>query len=176
MIAKLIASVAVLSTVLVAGCATTEDANKQVRSQYIGRSADSFFARYGAPNSSYKMNNGGTVYNWRGGETVVTIPAQYKTVETPVYDPWGSSTTRTSTTVTRPDDNTTVTETRTTRSDMRVMQQQVMTSPAREKTLLCEARITTDEKGIITDIAASRDTDGEGFSFSRCAEVFGVKK
>ncbi|MBD0414621.1 hypothetical protein [Oryzicola mucosus] len=160
---------------VLSGCTTTADANKQMRSDYIGRQSDAFFARYGPPSSSYKLNGGGTVYSWRGGQTTVTVPAQYKTVDTPVYDPFGSTSTRTSTTITRPDDNTTVTETRTSRTDIRTVQQQVLVSPAREKSLFCEARITADEKGVVTDIAVSRDTDGEGLSLSRCAEVFGAK-
>jgi hypothetical protein len=52
----------------------------------------------------------------------------------------------------------------------------VMVKPARVEALFCEAQITADAGGMITNIEATRDTDGEGFSLSRCAEVFGVKK
>ena len=41
--------------------------------------------------------------------------------------------------------------------------------------LFCEAQITADAKGIIVNIEAIRDTDGEGFSRSRCADLSHVK-
>ena len=52
----------------------------------------------------------------------------------------------------------------------------VMVAPPRDETLNCEAQITVDRKGTIQTIRISGDTDGEGLSMSRCADVFGIKK
>jgi hypothetical protein len=161
----------------VAGCTTTEEANKAIKSQWIGQTSDAFFSQYGPPIRSFPLNDGGAVYTWRGGDTTRVIPAQYRTV-TPgaPADPLASST-RTTTTVSSPDPRTTVTETRTT--SMRVgvtpQPQQILVQPERVEALFCEAQISVDVTGVITNIQASRDTDGAGLSLSRCAEVFGVK-
>ncbi|PSJ58284.1 hypothetical protein C7I85_20750 [Mesorhizobium soli] len=169
-------AIALLAPAL-AACTTTEEANKAIKSRFIGQPSDVFFSQYGAPLSEFPLNNGGKVYRWRGGETMRTLPAEYTTIGT--ADPMaGKSTTKTTTTVMQPNSSTTVTETRTTTSGVTFggMPQQVMVKPARVEALFCEAQISADAGGIITNIEATRDTDGEGFSLSRCAEVFGVKK
>ncbi|MCQ8781507.1 hypothetical protein [Mangrovibrevibacter kandeliae] len=51
---------------------------------------------------------------------------------------------------------------------------QVLMSPSRVERLGCEAQITVSPQGIINAIRMTRDSDGEGLSLSRCAEVFGV--
>jgi hypothetical protein len=109
---KRLIAIALLSAV--AGCTTTEQANQALKSRFIGQSSDSFFSQYGAPLSSFPLNNGGTVYRWRGGETVQSYPAEYKTVE-PQASPLASQTqTTTKTTVDQPNAKTTVTRTTTT--------------------------------------------------------------
>lgn len=161
-----------------AGCATTEEANKAMQSRWVGQPSDAFFAAYGPPIRSFPLNNGGAVYSWRGGETTRVIPAQYQTVQPAAPAAPLASNTQTTTTVSNPNPNTTVT--RTTTSSMSiglptVQPQQVMVRPERVESLLCEAQITVDAGGVITNIQASRDTTGAGLSLSRCAEVFGVE-
>lgn len=161
----------------VVGCTTTEEANKAIKSQWIGQPSDAFFSRYGPPIRSFALNDGGAVYTWRGGETTRVVPAEYRTVTPPASpDPLAAST-RTTTTVTNPDPGTTVTETRTTSMSIGVspQPQQVLVRPERVESLFCEAQISVNPAGTIANIEASRDTDGEGLSLSRCAEVFGVK-
>ncbi len=161
---------------VLAGCVTTEQAQKAMDSRFIGQPSDAFFAQYGAPQSSFGLNNGGTTYRWKGGETVINIPAQYKTVEQPATG-IGSNKTKSTTTVSRPDANTTVTETNSTTFSMNVAApaQQVLVAPARTVPVFCEAQISVDPKGIITNIRVTQDTQGAGLSISRCAEVFNVK-
>ena len=162
----------------VAGCTTTEEANQAMKSRFIGQPSDSFFSQYGAPQTAFPLNNGGTVYRWRGGETVRSYPAEYKTVETKQAPLASQTQTTTKTTLSQPAANTTLTRTTTTSYGVGAAQpssQQVMVRPARNETLFCEAQITTDSAGLIVNIEATRDTDGAGFSLSRCAEVFGVK-
>ncbi len=170
-----IVAIGVVLAVL-AGCVTTEQAQKAMDSRFIGQTSDAFFAQYGAPQSSFGLNNGGTTYRWKGGETVINIPAQYKKVE-PSSPGVGTSNTKTTTNVSRPDANTTVTETSSTTFSMNVSApaQQVLVSPARTVQVFCEAQISVDSKGIITNIQVTQDTQGAGLSISRCAEVFNVK-
>lgn len=166
---------AVFGLAVLVGCTTTEDANKAIQSQWIGRPSDQFFSQYGMPLSSFTLDNGGTIYRWRGGVTTQNIPAQYRTVDDGADKDEGYE--ETTTTVTEPDYGTTVTETTTTRVSLgRNRPRQVLVSPARTETLFCEAQITVDQAGIVQNIQATNDTTGEGLSLSRCAEVFGVKK
>ncbi|MNT63912.1 hypothetical protein D3C72_2017660 [compost metagenome] len=46
-----------------------------------------------------------------------------------------------------------------------------MIAPPRYEELFCELQITADPSDRIVAIRATNDTDGEGLSFSRCAEV-----
>jgi len=57
-------SVIAISAVALVGCTTTEMANKKMATQFNGQSADSFFLRFGPPASSYKLNDGRTMYVW----------------------------------------------------------------------------------------------------------------
>jgi len=161
-----------------AACTTTEEANKAIKSRFIGQPSDVFFSSYGAPISEFDLNNGGKVYRWRGGETSRTIPAEYMTVGNPSDPMAGKTNTKTTTTISQPNSSTTVTESRTTSSSVSFGgfgPQQVMVRPARVEHLFCEAQITVEAGGTITNVEATRDTDGQGLSLSRCAEVFGVK-
>lgn len=176
-----------ISTLLIAtltlwGCgATTHQAEKSMQASFIGKPSDAFFAKYGAPMSAFKLNDGGTLYRWRGGESTVNIPAQYRTIA-PVAPAMGTETGRSTTTtsVSQPNANTTVSRS-TTRSfsvGMGVgvpLAQQILVSPARTEQLFCEAEITVNAQGLITHVHALQDTHGEAFSQSRCAEVFNVK-
>lgn len=65
---------------LVAGCATTEETNSAIRARWLGQPGDAFFAQYGPPQRSYKLNDGSSVYNWRGGEKTIQHAAQYRDV------------------------------------------------------------------------------------------------
>ena len=149
--------------VAVAGCTTTEDAQKSVAQRWPGQPVDSFFSAYGPPVSNYKLSGGRTIYTWRGGKLDKYIPPDYQIVRRdPFYDPmlgprfgqpfgprfgpWYDD------------------------------PQMVMVSPGRDVRLQCEAQITVNKARIIETISLSGDTEGDGISRSRCAEVFGVKK
>lgn len=54
----------IAAIVALAGCTTTEQANVAVGKRFIGKPADSFFAAYGPPFNSYKMQDGSTLYSW----------------------------------------------------------------------------------------------------------------
>lgn len=150
---------ALAACILMAGCTTTEDAQRAMAQRWPGQPVDSFFSAYGPPLSSYKLAGGRVIYTWRGGRMDKYIPPDYQVVRRdPFYDPmfdrrFGPGF--------RPwfDDP-----------------QVVMVSPGRDVRLQCEAQITVDKARIIETISLSGDTEGDGISRSRCAEVFGVKK
>lgn len=146
-----------------AGCTTTEEANQAIQGRWLGQPSDAFFSQYGPPVSAFPLNAGGTVYTWRGGETVRNVPAQYRPMTQQERE--FAEKQRSPRTVINIGGNMAVDS---------APPGQVLVSPARSEELGCEAQITANSGGIITNIRASRDTDGEGFSFSRCAEVFGV--
>ena len=154
---------ALAACILVAGCTTTEDAQRSVAQRWPGQPVDSFFSAYGPPASSYKLSGGRTIYTWRGGRMDKYIPPDYQIVRRdPFYDPilgpmsgprfgprfgpWYDD------------------------------PQMVMVSPGRDVRLQCEAQITVNKARVIETISLSGDTEGDGISRSRCAEVFGVKK
>lgn len=143
-----------------ASCATTGEAEKSLKTSWEGRPVDSFFAAFGPPASRYALSEGRTIYTWRGGRIDKHIPPDYEIVRT---DPFGDPIIgpRFGPPFRRPwfDDP-----------------QLVMVSPAHDVTLQCEAQITADRKGRIISATISGDTPGEGFSQSRCADLFGVDK
>jgi len=155
----------------VAGCATTEEANKAIQSKWIGQPADSFFTYYGPPASSFPLNDGGTIYTWVGGETTRHVPAQYQTTQPNDANKF----TRSSTETKKNSDGSTTTTTRSTSFGISQPVAPRMISPARTEQLFCELQITTGPDKLIRMLRATNDTDGEGLSFSRCAEVMGVK-
>jgi len=161
--------------VLVGACASTRDADKSAESHFLGKPSDAFFSQFGPPQSSFKLNDGGTVYTWVGGQSTVTVPPVYTTV-TPPMAGTGFGQTQTTTHVSNPSPGTTVTTTRSHSFSIGVpTTQQVVVTPAQTIQVFCAAQITTDAKGNITHIHATQDTRGAGMSMSRCAEVFGVR-
>jgi hypothetical protein len=151
---------ALLATcLLMAGCTTTEDAQRSVAGRWPGQPVDSFFSAYGPPVSNYKLSGGRTIYTWRGGKLDKYIPPDYQIVRRdPFYDPMLGP-----------------------RFGPRFAPwyddpQMVMVSPGRDVRLQCEAQITVNKARVIEAISLSGDTEGDGISRSRCAEVFGVKK
>lgn len=48
---------AALAVAAAAGCAGTQEAEKSMATQYLGKPSDTFFARYGAAQSSTKLNS-----------------------------------------------------------------------------------------------------------------------
>ena len=162
-----------LCLAVLAACTTTADTNQVLKSRWIGQPSDLFFSRYGPPLRSFALNDGGTVYTWRGGETTRTVaPARRSTLGQPSA-PFASRV-RTTTTVTHPNANTTVTKTRSSSFSVGLQPAvgQMLVQPPRVERLFCEAQITGDAGGTIRNVEASRDTAGAGFSLSRCAEVF----
>ena len=172
-----VAAISAVAAVALSGCVSTQDVSRSLATRYVGQPSDAFFAQYGPPTNSMRLNDGSTVYNWHGGDSMIMVPAEYKTVDTPASPPLaGNSTTRTS--VSHPDENTTVTNSSTTSWSLGGSaggSQQVLVRPAYQKQLYCEARITADPQGRIVSVEATQDTQGAGFSISRCAEVFNVK-
>lgn len=169
-----VAALGVLATIM-GGCTTTEEANKAIQSKWIGQPVDSFFTYYGPPVSSFPLNDGGVIYTWVGGETTRYVPAQYQTPQPANQD--ANRVTRTTTETLKKADGSTVTTTKT--SSFGISAQPIapqMISPARTEELFCELQITTGADKTIRMLRATKDTDGEGFSLSRCAEVMGVKK
>lgn len=154
-----------VSSLVFSSCTTTEDANNAARSRWLGQPVDSFFAAYGPPIDEYPLSSG-KIYTWRGGDKTRYIPPTYSNPEP------ASTVVRTQT---RTDGSgQTVTQTRVITRDP--FWQPQMISPPQYQQLFCELQINTDKAGVITAIRASNDTDGDGFSLSRCAEVLGVTK
>ena len=127
-----------------AGCQTTEKAAQTLKSEWIGQSADSFFVQNGPPVTGFPRDNGGQIYTWRGGEATSVRPGSFQTRTVPTQTLDGRRTTTTTTTY----------------------------QPPRQFNYVCEAQIVADPQGIIESIRISRDSDGMGLSFSRCAELF----
>ncbi|MEX6505894.1 hypothetical protein [Jiella sp. M17.18] len=150
-----------LLVVALAGCTTTEEANQAIQGRWIGQPSDAFFSQYGPPVSDYPLNGGGKIYTWQGGDTVRDIAPQYR----PMTKQELEAQKKAPRMVINIGGNGMADE---------APPGQVLVSPGRSEHLGCEAQITTNPAGIITAIHTSRDTDGEGFSLSRCAEVFGV--
>ena len=86
----------------------------------------------------------------------------------------GSSQTQSRTT--HPAPGTTVTRSTTTSASIGLpaLTEDIVVCPAEWIHLVCEAQISVDDKGIIEQVRISRDMEGRGFSFSRCAEVLGT--
>jgi len=156
-----------------AACQSTEDANIGLQSRWLGQPVSQFFVENGPPVSSFELDNGSTIYTWRGGEKSYTRPAQV--VTRPAGTGTSTSNTRSRTTTSNPSPGTTVTRTRTTSTSFG-FEPTVTTvvRPAQTVTLVCEAQLTANQSGTITNIRISRDTEGDGFSFSRCADLFAL--
>jgi hypothetical protein len=163
---RLAAALAALTTL--AGCTTTEEANTVIQSRWVGQPVELFFSQYGPPVSEFSMASGNVIYTWRGGDATRYIAPTYTTppANQPAY-----GTTTTTTEVTKPRRGRTETKTTTTSVGVTVPQQPQMISPPRYEELYCEVQITADPSERILAIRATNDTDGEGLSFSRCAEV-----
>ncbi|MAW89329.1 MAG: hypothetical protein CMJ42_22645 [Phyllobacteriaceae bacterium] len=179
------------ASAMLSACETTQEVNQTLQMTWIGQPAELFFARHGAPMQQFALQSGGVNYTWRGGQTTVTIPAQYRPAPqaqkpNPVSSGFGSRSTSTTTTVSNPAPGTTVTRTETRSSGVSFNPEaalaafggqpqtppgQVLVRPAQTRQLFCEATITTDAEGRITAFNILRDTTGEGFSLSRCNEV-----
>lgn len=130
--------------VALAGCQTTQKAAETLRSDWVGQSADSFFVTNGPPVTSFPRDNGGQIYTWRGGEATSVRPGSFQTRTVPTQTLDGRRTMTTTTSY----------------------------QPPRQFNYVCEAQIAADPQGIIESIRISRDSDGMGLSFSRCAELF----
>ncbi|MCQ8781506.1 hypothetical protein [Mangrovibrevibacter kandeliae] len=63
---------------LLSGCTTTEEASQAIQSRWIGQPSDAFFSAYGPPASEFALNDGSTLYTWRGGDTERQIAATYR--------------------------------------------------------------------------------------------------
>lgn len=72
---KLSAAIAV-ACVALAGCTTTEQANKALEGRFQGKTTDSFFLAYGPPASSYRLNSGGMLYTWQERAKVYNMPGR----------------------------------------------------------------------------------------------------
>jgi hypothetical protein len=169
----------VLLACTVAGCgATTQEAERAVEATWLGRPSDAFFSRYGAPQSSFPLNNGGTLYRWRGGDQTINVAPQFRTIPTPGLPGMQADRSTTVTHTSHPDANTTVTTSSSRGLSIGFgmpLAQQVLVAPAQTIQVFCEAEITTDPQGVIRHIHATQDTRGAFMGISRCAEVFNVR-
>lgn len=134
------AILAVLATLGLAACQTTQDAAIGLEARYLGQPVDRFFIENGPPIARFQLQDGSTLYTWRGGETSYTRPGQVTTQPAP-----GTASGVTT-----------------------------IVQPPTIVNLLCEVQITANPGGAITDMRVSRDTEGSGLSFSRCAELFAL--
>lgn len=157
-------------------CVTTEKAQNSMQDRFIGQPVEAFFSRYGMPQSSFPMSNS-TIYRWRGGETSIYVPAEYKRPD-PAAPTTGVSKSSSTTNVSNPTPNTRVTETTTTSISLDIgalLNPQALITPAHTVPIFCEAQLTVDSRGVIQAIQVMQDTQGAGMSLSRCAEVFDVR-
>jgi hypothetical protein len=153
---------AIFAAVLaLAGCTTTEEAQQVIQSRWVGQPIDAFFTQYGPPISEYPLPNGTVIYTWRGGDKTRYIPPTY-TMSEPARTVVRTETRQTGS-------GQTVTETRVIARDPGWGPE--MISPPQYQELFCELQITAGKWRTIMTIRASNDTDGEGLSLSRCAEV-----
>lgn len=144
---------------LLSGCVTTADVTTSMQDRWTGQPVDAFFRSYGPPASSYKLGDGGQIFTWRGGTKVRHVPADYAIIHRDPFFDMRPGFYRDHPFYDGFDDP-----------------QMVMVAPPRDETLNCEAQITVSRKRTIQSIRISSDTDGEGLSMSRCADVFGIKK
>ncbi|MBO3761091.1 DUF612 domain-containing protein [Ciceribacter sp. L1K22] len=173
-----LAAIVAIAGAILAGCTTTEEAQQVIQSRWIGQPVEVFFTQYGPPYAEYPMASGATIYSWRGGDTTRYIAPTYATPaesEQVIKKTTTKTTTETGKKNKKDKDkkkkkDKKVTETTTTTTVV-VPQQPQMISPPRYEDLFCELQITADTSSRIIAIRATNDTDGEGLSFSRCAEV-----
>lgn len=172
------ALLAILGLVL-AGCngQTTKEVTAQAKMNWIGQPVDNFFATYGPPRSYFPLDSGGTLYTWRGGEQKVRLPQnnfnkpnQASTIN------HGFSNSKTKVTHSGPgyQKSTTTSSSGSVSINMdNLMSIAATGKPIEPPTRLayCEMQIAADEAGVITNINATTDTSGVGFSFSRCSEI-----
>ena len=161
-----------LAALALAGCQTTQQAQQELGSRWIGRHVDEFFTQNGAPVSSFQLQNGGTIFQWTGGnetrQEVVRTPASASA------GPGWSRTSGTSSTVISGNTART-TSTSTTVGFNPAGLVSALTGPTvRTIEYGCDAEIATDAQGIIQNVRLARDTTGMGLNMSRCAEVFGT--
>lgn len=181
-----------------AGCQTSAEAVSTVNAAWVGRPADDFFSRYGAPYASFPRQDGGAIYSWRGGEQTLAVntaprppafpPSPFGTA--PAVQPasaplFGDTKSRTTSNSWVRADGTKVTETRsrTTSASVNVDTTKLIGSllgaaagasaapkPA-TRTIVCELSITADPQGVITALSVKRDTEGAFLSLSRCGDI-----
>lgn len=169
-------AIALGAAIFLSACTTTQDASRAIQHSWIGRHADEFFSEYGPPLRSYALSDGSTLYTWRGGQTtkVVNLNTQRDAGQS---SPLASREhTRSRTTVSHPDANTTVTRTSSTTTRFSIdLPNTLQSAPThREMQIYCEVQITANPSGVIQNINVTNDTVGARFSMSRCAEVFGT--
>ena len=64
---------AILLSLIVAGCTTTNDAMRKT-SYYYGKSADDFFRNNGMPLQAYKFDKGDRMYRWSSVAHSIVMP------------------------------------------------------------------------------------------------------
>jgi hypothetical protein len=166
MTAFLKSSALLICGLMLAGCQTTQQTAIALNDSWIGQSADRFFTRNGGPYDRFKLANGGTIYNWRGGERDITITETIRE-EDPFEDPFPE--------YRRPlrpryrfDENGDPQRVFPTRAFPEFRNERTV---SRQETVVCEADIATDRRNRIVNITIRKDTRGVGVN-SRCAEIF----
>jgi hypothetical protein len=166
-------AIAAVALMLLAGCKTTEEAQKFVATKWVGKQADEFFIQNGPPFSVFDLDGGGKLYSWRGGEG--TAYQANPTAPRPAAGGFSDGR-RTTTSTTSVSGNTTVTRTTTTSSSVSFNPAALLAPQPTHRAipLYCEAAIATDPSGRIINVRITNDTRGQ-MNFSRCAETFGTE-
>lgn len=169
---------------VLAGCQTaSQPVGTPIASNWVGQPASAFFSSYGPPVGEYQLANDVTLYRWIGGERTIVVQQQQTQ---PLFGPGSlpsrqGTRERSSTSVSERADGSVVTRTSSTSASvgfdpsalLGALGPQVVTQPERTMDLECEIQITVDGSDMISAITVMRDTEGEGFSFSRCRDIFG---
>jgi len=58
-------SLALIAALALAACGSTQQATEAARSSWVGKPADSFFAKNGPPIRQFTMSGGDKVYSWQ---------------------------------------------------------------------------------------------------------------
>ena len=170
-----------LASVALAGCTTTEETTANAQSRWVGQPADVFFAAYGPPRSNYPLNNGGTLYTWRGGEKEVPVakPRNSMFKKPPQQTTFNRGFSKTTTKVTHMSPGMIKTTTKSSSGSASINVDKLLNTLANGgrapkpemRRVYCEMQISTDANDVITSLHNTGDTAGAGFSLSRCAEI-----
>lgn len=68
------ATALIIISLVISGCATTQQVANRLGNQYIGKNFDEFVVKNGAPFNSYKLSSGDTVQQWSASRASMPMP------------------------------------------------------------------------------------------------------